>query len=190
MEKAFADKVYTKDDFRDIKFEKGEYDNCTFRHCDLQGADFSASLFVDCIFEHCDVSRVKLNNTTFRDVQFRDTKLMGIHFENCNKFGWGFNFERCLLNHSSFYRTQLKKIIFRECQLVEVDFTESDITEGVFDHCNLSGARFEQTTLEKADLRTATAYSINPELNRIKRAKFSLGGVAGLLDRYDIDIEF
>jgi len=73
---------------------------------------------------------------------------------------------------------------------VEVDFTECDLTEAVIDGCNLSGARFEHTILEKADLRTSIAYSIHPEANRIKRAKFSASGLTGLLDRYDIDIEF
>jgi uncharacterized protein YjbI with pentapeptide repeats len=132
---------------------------------------------------------VKLNNTVFRDVEFRGCKLMGIHFENCNKFGWGFNFERCLLNHSSFYRTQLKKIIFRECQLVEVDFTECDLTQSVFDKCNFTDAKFENSILEKADFRSSFHYSINPEVNRIKKARFSLSGIPGLLEKYDIEID-
>jgi fluoroquinolone resistance protein len=43
--------------------------------------------------------------------------------------------------------------------------------------------------LEKADFRTSNGYSIDPEMNRIKKAKFSLEGVAGLLDKYDIEVE-
>jgi fluoroquinolone resistance protein len=43
--------------------------------------------------------------------------------------------------------------------------------------------------LEKADFRTAYNYSIDPEKNRIKKAKFSIFGVTGLLDKYDIEIE-
>jgi len=50
-------------------------------------------------------------------------------------------------------------------------------------------ATFENTALEKVDLRTGFNYSINPEINRIKKAKFSLQGVLGLLDKYDIEIE-
>jgi len=37
-------------------------------------------------------------------------------------------------------------------------------------------------------LRTAFNYSLNPELNKIKKAKFSLPAVVGLLDKYDIEI--
>jgi hypothetical protein len=47
---------------------------------------------------------------------------------------------------------------------------------------------FENTLLEKADLRTAFNYSIDPEMNRVKKAKFSIAGVTGLLDKYDIEI--
>jgi hypothetical protein len=42
--------------------------------------------------------------------------------------------------------------------------------------------------MEKADFRSAFNYSINPEINRIKKAKFSLTGLQGLLGKYDIEI--
>jgi hypothetical protein len=53
----------------------------------------------------------------------------------------------------------------------------------------LTGARFENTIIEKADLRTSYNYSIDPENNRIKKAKFSLAQIAGLLDKYNIEID-
>ncbi|OQA01530.1 MAG: hypothetical protein BWY70_00347 [Bacteroidetes bacterium ADurb.Bin408] len=46
-----------------------------------------------------------------------------------------------------------------------------------------------RTNLEKADLRTAFNYIIDPELNHIKKARFSLRGISGLLAKYNIDIE-
>ena len=93
-----------------------------------------------------------------------------------------------MLNHCSFYQTKINKIVFDNCQLHETDFTDCDLTAAVFKHCDLLNAKFENTILEKADLRTAFNYSINPELNRIKKAKFSLAGVTALLDKYDIVI--
>jgi fluoroquinolone resistance protein len=53
----------------------------------------------------------------------------------------------------------------------------------------MAGAIFENTILEKADFRTAYNYTIDPVQNRIKKAKFSVTGIAGLLSRYDIAIE-
>jgi len=43
--------------------------------------------------------------------------------------------------------------------------------------------------LENADLRTSYNYSIDPDANRIRKAKFSLPAVIGLLDKYYLDIE-
>lgn len=71
----------------------------------------------------------------------------------------------------------------------EVDFVESDLSNAVFDNCDLRGAIFDKSILEKADFRTAYNYSINPENNRLKKARFSISGVAGLLDKYGIEIQ-
>lgn len=116
--------------------------------------------------------------------------MLGLQFGSCNEFGLLFNFDSCTLDHSSFYRLKLKKIVFRNCKLEEVDFTETDLSGAVFDNCDVAGAVFDHTVLEKADLRTAHHYSIDPTINRIKKAKFALPGITGLLDKYDIDIEY
>jgi fluoroquinolone resistance protein len=83
---------------------------------------------------------------------------------------------------------RLKSFKFRNCRLQEVDFTEADLTGAVFDHCELAGAVFSNMTLEKADFRKAEHYSIDPENNRIKKAKFSATGLSGLLTKYKIEI--
>ncbi|WP_373542362.1 pentapeptide repeat-containing protein [Chamaesiphon sp.] len=64
-----------------------------------------------------------------------------------------------------------------------------DLSSSVFDNCDLTRTIFARTILEKADFRNSFNYSIDPELNRIKKAKFSQSGIAGLLDKYDIEIE-
>ena len=127
--------------------------------------------------------------TALGDVIFKNCKMTGIHFEQCNKFMTSLSFDNCQLNLSSFYKLKLKRTSFKNSVLHEVDFTEADISESVFDNCDLAKAVFENTNLEKADLRTSFNYSINPDINRIKKAKFSVSGIAGLLSKYDIVIE-
>ena len=83
----------------------------------------------------------------------------------------------------------LKKAVFKDSQLQEVDFVEVDLTSALFQNCDLSGAVFERTLLEKADFRTSYNYTLDPEANRIRKAKFSSKEVLGLLDKFDIDIE-
>jgi uncharacterized protein YjbI with pentapeptide repeats len=73
--------------------------------------------------------------------------------------------------------------------LHEVDFTEADLSGVVFVNCDLAGVIFENTNLEKCDFRSAFNYTLDPEVNRIKKAKFSLSGIKGLLEKYQIDIE-
>lgn len=165
-----------------------EYDNCTFTDCDLADADLSGITFMDCEFTNSNLSNTRLAETGLKGVRFRNCKLMGMLFIDCSAFLFSVDFADCVLNFSSFYNLKLKKTRFANCNLQEVDFTAADLTEAVMDNCNLAGAKFEQTILEKADLRTAHNYIIDPEQNRIKRAKFSIDGVSGLLEKYQIQL--
>jgi uncharacterized protein YjbI with pentapeptide repeats len=116
--------------------------------------------------------------------------MLGLRFDTCNEFGLSFSFDGCQLNLSSFFKTKIKKTVFKNSQLQETDFSQADLTSAMFDNCNLERATFDQTILEKSDLRTSYNYSLDPEINRIKKAKFSILGIAGLLDKYDIEIEY
>jgi len=182
-------KTFDKVDFSVAPFVKGEYEDCVFDNCDLSNVNLSGSRFGECRFIGCNLSMAKLGDTVLRDVVFKDCKMLGLQFGHCSGFGLAFSFEGCILDHSSFYKLKVKKTIFKNCSLQEVDFTEADLSESYFGDCDLNKAVFESTLLEKADLRTAINYSINPEINKLKKGKFSLPGVLGLLDKYDIQIE-
>jgi uncharacterized protein YjbI with pentapeptide repeats len=71
----------------------------------------------------------------------------------------------------------------------EVNFIGSQLTAAVFDQCNLENAIFNETILISADFTTAVNYKINPEFNPMKKAQFSVSGIIGLLEKYDIVIE-
>jgi uncharacterized protein YjbI with pentapeptide repeats len=184
------DITFNKTDFTKNPLTKGDYECCTFINCDFSNSDLSGSSFVECEFKGCNLSLVKLINTTFADVKFKDCKMLGLHFEACNEFGLSLSLDNCSLNLSSFYKVKLIKTTFKNSHFQEADFTESDLTNSVFDNCDFSGATFENTIIENADLRTSVNYSIDPERNKIKKAKFSLTGSVGLLDKYNIEIDF
>jgi uncharacterized protein YjbI with pentapeptide repeats len=131
----------------------------------------------------------KLQQTAFMEVVFKENKMLGLRFEDCNPFGLSFRFEHCNLSHASFYNTKLQKTPFHHTQLIDVDFSECDLSAAVFEHCDLSGATFDQTNLAKADFRNALNYRIDPERNNIKKARFSQSGISGLLSKYDIEID-
>lgn len=165
-----------------------DYEGCSFIGCDFSNAELNEIHFIDCSFKDCNFSIVKTRQTVFRDIKFTDCKLLGLHFYECGNL-FSAAFTGCSLNLSSFYKMNLKRTVFTTCLLSEVDFTETDLSNSIFNNCDLTAAVFEQTNLERADFRTSYHYSINPQMNRIKKAKFSIPAVTGLLDNYDIVIE-
>lgn len=183
------DKTFDNTDFQLISSDYREFENGIFNNCTFFEQDLSNLRFVDCMFNGCNLSMVKLHNTALCNIKFRDCKMLGVHFNDCDEFGLSFSFENCQLDYSSFYKTKIKKTIFKKSQFLEVDFSECDLTGAIFDDCNLTRSVFDHTNLEKADFRTSCNFSIDPEVNRIKKAKFSSSGLAGLLDKYDIVID-
>ena len=185
----FTDNQYEKINFAESAFPVGDYENCRFINCNFLNVALSGVRFSECEFSGCNLGMAKLIKTALKDIRFKSSKLLGLHFENCDQFLFLASFDECSLRLASFYQMKLARIRFINCDLQEVDFTEADLNNSVFSNCDLSGAIFDNTNLEKADLRTSFNYSINPQSNKIKRAKFSLEGVVGLLDKFDIEIE-
>ena len=182
------DQTFEKKDYSENFLPKGEYENCTFKNCIFSNSDLSNIKFSDCEFLNCDMTMAKIDGTAFRDAKFKDCKLLGLHFENCTDFLFSVGFENCNLNLSSFYKRSLKKTKFKNCTLQETDFSEADLLLSVFDNCDLSGSIFDRTNLEKVDFRTSYNFSIDPEKNQLKKAKFSRTELAGLLEKYNLDV--
>src|SRR6478672_4017142 len=110
------DQSFDKINFTETPLETGDYDKCSFTNCDFSGTDLGGIKFLECGFVGCNLSLAKLGRTSFRDVQFKDCKMLGLGFDTCSEFGLLFEFDGCNLNHSTFYRTKLKKTLFRNAQ--------------------------------------------------------------------------
>jgi len=186
--KYIDNKVFEQIDIRIKGMDVGEYDTCRFINCDFSEYDLSGFSFTDCEFSGCNLSLVKLNGTSIRDVKFIGCKMLGLHFDQCNDFGLSFSIKSCSMDHSVFYKKKIKQTIFTNSRLKEVDFSECDLSGSTFDNCDLLGSVFDNTNIEKVDFRSSYNYSIDPEINKMKRAKFSLQGVKGLLNKYNIEI--
>lgn len=182
------DEKFERKQFNSEPLPALEYENCTFHYCDFTDCDLSGYKFMDCEFHGCNMSLVKCVKTALRNVKFNQCKMLGWRFDLCNDFGFSVRFEGCQLNHSSFHQLKIKKTVFIDTQLREVDFSSCDLSGSIFESCDLSDALFENTVLIQADFRTAIHYHIDPEMNQIKKARFSLSGVEGLLRKYQIEI--
>jgi uncharacterized protein YjbI with pentapeptide repeats len=189
MDSVAYDRLFENVDFSEQSLQIGEYEVCTFVNCNFMGVDMCGIQLTECVFFGCDLSNAQIATTAFRDACFKDCKMVGMQFKLHTDFLFSVSFEGCNLHLSSFYRMSLKKMKFKNCILREVDFTSADLTESSFDGCDLLGAVFSDSNLEKVDFRKSNFYSIDLEQNRVKKAKFSLHGLPGLLGKYNIEIE-
>lgn len=183
-----SEQLFTGRNFREHPLLKGEYDSCTFSGCVFAEADLSAITFSECTFDECDLSMVKVRGTVFRDAVFNRCKLLGVRFDHCNTFLISFRFTSCILNFASFYQLKIKQTTFTECKLQDADFTQADVSKGVFRECDLQRAVFDGANLSHADFRTAYQYHIDPEQTILTKARFSQNNLAGLLNKYKLDI--
>jgi len=59
--------------------------------------------------------------------------------------------------------------------LKETDFSDVNLSASVFSDCDLTGTN---------------NYSIDPEFNKLKKAKFSAFNLGGLLYKHQLDIDY
>jgi uncharacterized protein YjbI with pentapeptide repeats len=182
----FDDQIFDKFDISQGLHH--EFTNCTFRGCDFSNESFGQAELTDCTFVSCNLSMVTFGNTVLNNVKFNDCKVMGVDFSKCSKFLFSVSFEKCVLNYSVFLKNDLKNTIFKRCILQETSFIETNLNSAKFLDCDLTRATFDRANLEKADLSTSRNYIINPEINKLKKTKFSMPDVLGLLSNLDIII--
>lgn len=184
MDKVFDANTYKKE----FSLAIGQYEDCQFIDCELPGYDLSGYVFIDCHFQNCNLSNAKINQTAFREVTFKQSKLMGLHFDDCNEFLLALSFHSCNLSFCTFSGLKMRKTIFHDSDMQEVDFSQTDLTEANFKGSNLSNATFAQSILKKADFSEATNFIIDPEMNSMAGAKFSRQDLEMLLLKYRLKV--
>ncbi len=184
----FTEQIYKDLDYTKLPLSISEYEHCTFDQCNFSTLDLRGIHFENCTFRSCDMSNVKVPDVSFQHVKFEQCKMLGIHFHASNPFLLEFIFQNCQLDYCSFYNLKIKKSKFINCRLTEADFTQADLTASDFQGSDLSGAIFDRTITEKVDFRNALHYSIDPERNRVRGARFDMDGLPGLLVKYGIKV--
>ncbi|RYE21025.1 MAG: pentapeptide repeat-containing protein [Sphingobacteriales bacterium] len=185
--------IYDNETFTDLNYTdkavKGrEFQSCVFKKCELSNSDFSQNKFLDCVFDGCNLSMMKLGKSTLNDVVFKNCKILGVNFHECHDFLFTVSFDSCILDYSSFMGKKMIKTKFGRSSLKEVNFIQANLSGSGFDECDLSGTIFSQTDLSSVNFVTAYNYTIDPELNSLKKAAFSADGLQGLLSKYQIRV--
>jgi fluoroquinolone resistance protein len=186
--------IHQEKKFDQIKYSNStlnrqEFELCVFNNCDFFETTFYGVVFIDCQFNDCNFSMAKLNDTALRGAKFFRCKMMGVVFDKCHPLLFTVQFNDCILDYSSFSKLKMKLTNFKGCSIIEAQFVESDLTGSSFVECNLYRTAFQQSVLEKVDFTTSRNYSIDPSQNRMKKAKFAVAGLPGLLEKYGIIVE-
>lgn len=162
--------------------------SCTFTGCDFSESVLRNVKFTSCTFTNCNLSLAKLEGCRFQEVEFIDCKIVGAEFFKCEKTFFSPSFKKCLLQYCNFSDLNLKNASFSSSRLLESHFTNTVLNGADFKDADLSGTLFHNCDLCKADFSTAVRYNIDPQTNKIKKAKFSLPEAIGLLRGFDITI--
>lgn len=187
--KLVENQTFENTDYTGKIISKTEFYRCHFNRCNFSDCNLSNNTFLDCSFSGCNLSMLKLTGSSLKNVAFKDCKLIGVDFSECNDFLFKVDFDHCILDYSYYLKKKMGKTSFKVCSIREANFTDSDLTQAVFSQCDLSGTVFERTNLSGADLSSSYNFIIDPEANRIKNARFSQHGLGGLLQKYGIIIE-
>lgn len=86
----------------------------------------------------------------------------------------------------------MSKDYTEDVQFKSENFNERSLPIGEYDHCGFSECNFLNADLSEiifTNCRFSNCdLSIDPEKNRIQKAKFSMQNIAGLLHKYNIKI--
>lgn len=186
------DQVFEKIDLEPGEVLTGEFTDCEFVKCAFAAVVLSNCRFFNCTFQECDLSLIQISGSSFPATRFEKSKLIGINWTLGNWSQVEFNplvgFFDCVISHSTFIGLELTGLQIKNCMAHEVDFRETNLSKVNFQGTDLGKSLFGNTDLTAADLSQARNYQIDPGLNKLKKAKFSLPEAMALLYSMDIEI--
>ncbi len=188
---------YSSQEFKKLTLKSArviqkDFTGCTFLKCNFSETLFQECRFHECQFRECDLSLANLKDSAFNSTRFEGSQIIGVDW---TQTAWAKNkfivfkpvdFIDCVLNHCTFSGLKMKQIQIVRCIAHDVSFEEADLTSADCTFTDFNNSRFMHTNLSEADFTGATNYTIAPQLNVLKKTKFSLPEAMALL--YGLDI--
>lgn len=188
---------FEKEFYQDLKFSQGEFSEqelkdteftgCSFEKINFEKTKFKYVRFEGCTFNKCNMSLIKITGSRFIDCTFKDSKMIGINWQEAEG-PIEIVMQSCTLDYSVFYGLDLRRVEITDSMAKEVNFENADLSKGKFNGTDFYLSKFKNTNLSFADMRDSKNYDINPEFNRIKKARFSMPEAMTLLQCFDIEI--
>ena len=187
----YNNEIFKTIDGRHVELRGVEFTGCKFTRCTFHEASLNNCKFQQCTFVDCDFSMSRLKGSSFAEVVFKDSQLVGINWVDTSLGKKSFlkpaDFQHCVLNYSTFIAASLKKVSITQCVAHSVDFTDADLSLSNCSRTDFTESRFHHTNLTGANFTGATNYAISVIDNTVKKAKFSLPEAMTLL--YGLGIE-
>ncbi len=180
------EEIFTQKDFLKEPLENLFFTNCSFFHCNFSQVFLKGFRFCSCLFEGCNFSLSRLDGCRMQNVEFIDCKIVGVEFFKCERTFFSANYKNSFLHYCNFSDLSMKSTIFKGSRVKETHFINTSLIGSDFKDVDLEGTVFHHCDLSKADFTGATHYEIDPQVNKIKGAKFSLPEAIGLLRGFDI----
>lgn len=162
-----------------------EFENCTFENCSFIEIIFENCKFMDCVFNDCILSAIKAPLSTFSEIQFNNSKIIGFNWTTAKSLRL-LEFKNSQLTYSNFELLKLPHLKIINCHANEINFSGSDLTEADFTNSNLEKSIFFNTNLTKTNFQKAYNYSIDFKSNKLKKTIFSTPEAFSLLNNLDI----
>ncbi|MEM8860817.1 MAG: pentapeptide repeat-containing protein, partial [Chloroflexota bacterium] len=129
--------------------------------------------------ENCDLSLISVQDSSFREVKFIKTKVVGVNWTaadwpNIPPSKSPINFSECVLDYSTFIGLTLNRIKFENCKANDLEFSDASLVGADFRGTTLTKSRFNNTNLTEANFEGASEYNIDVTKNNLRKAKFSL----------------
>jgi fluoroquinolone resistance protein len=180
--------IIKSENFSKKSLNGSSFAECTFDNCDFTESGLRNAQFYQCIFVNCNLSLMKLDGCRLQEGRFLGCKIVGAEFFKCDQTFFSVEFKNCVLQYCNFSDLNMKNARFAGSKLKECHFTSTVLTGADFAEVDLTGTVFHNCDLSRADFSQSISYQIDPQTNKIKKAKFSLPEAVGLLSAFDITI--
>jgi uncharacterized protein YjbI with pentapeptide repeats len=176
----YTDRAFERVTYRAKMVNRRAFDNCTFTKCIFQEITFQNCKFRNCTFSGCNLRLMRVAGSSFRETIFKQSAVTGV---NWGEGSWSksglldsIGFSESEVSYSVFFGLALTKMVMAKCVAKNADFAEANLTQADFTATDFAEARFLHTNLTEANFTHARNYAIDPGLNNVKGAKFSLPG--------------
>lgn len=135
--------------------EGQRFSGCRFNGLDFLETELRGDVFEDCSFDFVRLGG-RIERCAFLNCSFRYANLLGAEFDGCKMTGSylaGLTTAGYLISGGDWSYTELAGLTIKKRDLSRVNFTGANLFDCRFEDCELSGARFDNSVVNRLSLK-------------------------------------